>query len=624
MQGAPGRVLLHELTVRFYLGDDGKPRAEETHLRQSLINGERDQWLRVLQLGYSETFDVVHEAAVSARFPDGTEKSWGRDTGSDVPATPGWVLYSDDRVLRIAPPSVPPGSVVATFARTTRSSPELFPYGLGLGSSVPVERARLVVEVPAGFDVEHVAEKSMAPVRFDPQVEQLEGGARRLTWERTDIPERCTITRGLAWCSRQETVLLRLASWPGADGTTVHGPADERGASRFAWQIKQGKDQPDEHVANTVRQVLADAPADKRARAALLYAWVRDHVRYCAISVGMGGWVPHAASEVHEVRYGDCKDKANLLRTMLAVDGIDAQVALIWSGDWPERFRLPVLAANFNHVIVQIELPGGTVTVDPTSRTTPFADLPDVDEDRLLLPVTREGASLTPAGASSPERDVRDEQYTLTLSDDGMLAGTFTSTMNGAYADVLRERLLVEPPGRYREIAHDEIAFWEPVITEVTYENAAPPVEITPVTAQGRMQIALVRGGLAGQDVVLRARALLGTPFPAVDLVVDGAPREGPFFLGHQRTARERLTIALPPSLRAGRVPAPIDLDSPFGHYRCEWRVSDDGHTVELVRESTRRMRLVPADQVPALHEFAQRVLTADEEPLALVEAEGP
>ncbi|OGQ09521.1 MAG: hypothetical protein A2138_10840 [Deltaproteobacteria bacterium RBG_16_71_12] len=219
---------------------------------------------------------------------------------------------------------------------------------------------------------------------------------------------------------------------------------------------------------------------------------------------------------------------------------------------------------------------------------------------------------------------MRDEQYALALGDDGMLAGTFTSTMNGAYADRLRERLLNEPKGRHREIAHDEIAFMDPVITEVTFTNAAPPEQVTPVTAQGRIQIHLVRGGLTGGDVLLRARALLGAPFPAVDLTVDGAPREGPFWLGHQRTARERLSIKLPPSLRAGRLPTPVSLDSPFGSYRQEWRVSEDGHTIELVRESTRLLRLVPAEQVTALHDFARQVLSADEEPLALVEAEGP
>jgi hypothetical protein len=39
-------------------------------------------------------------------------------------------------------------------------------------------------------------------------------------------------------------------------------------------------------------------------------------VRYVAIEIGIGGFQPHAAGEVFSNRFGDCKDKANLLRAM--------------------------------------------------------------------------------------------------------------------------------------------------------------------------------------------------------------------------------------------------------------------------------------------------------------------
>src|SRR5262249_33757412 len=151
------------------------------------------------------------------------------------------------------------------------------------------------------------------------------------------------------------------------------------------------------------------AADDERARAAKLYAWVRDHVRYCAIEIGMGGFVPHAAGEVHKARYGDCKDKATLLHTMLDVAGIKSRTVLVAAGSWPRRFRLPALGGNFNHMIVVVDLKDGPpVFADPTARTAAFGELPEEDEDRMLLPVSEPGSSLTEATASSPDRDVID------------------------------------------------------------------------------------------------------------------------------------------------------------------------------------------------------------------------
>ncbi len=54
-------------------------------------------------------------------------------------------------------------------------------------------------------------------------------------------------------------------------------------------------------------QVAAGA-ADKREEAQRLYEWVSRRVRWVAIYVGDGGWVPHTADHVLANHYGDCKD----------------------------------------------------------------------------------------------------------------------------------------------------------------------------------------------------------------------------------------------------------------------------------------------------------------------------
>jgi transglutaminase-like putative cysteine protease len=51
---------------------------------------------------------------------------------------------------------------------------------------------------------------------------------------------------------------------------------------------------------------------------------VQHDIRYVAIELGIGAQQPHPASDVFTKRYGDCKDKATLLSSILKEIGVDS------------------------------------------------------------------------------------------------------------------------------------------------------------------------------------------------------------------------------------------------------------------------------------------------------------
>ena len=51
----------------------------------------------------------------------------------------------------------------------------------------------------------------------------------------------------------------------------------------------------------------------EREKARALYDWVSRNIRYVAVTLGSGGYVPHSADEVLANEYGDCKDHVVLL-----------------------------------------------------------------------------------------------------------------------------------------------------------------------------------------------------------------------------------------------------------------------------------------------------------------------
>ena len=74
--------------------------------------------------------------------------------------------------------------------------------------------------------------------------------------------------------------------------------------------------EPDSPLLAEIERIRAahDTPA---ARAAAALRLVEDEVRYLALSMGDGNYVPMSADEVWRSSYGDCKGKTVLLLALL-------------------------------------------------------------------------------------------------------------------------------------------------------------------------------------------------------------------------------------------------------------------------------------------------------------------
>ncbi|MCF7878526.1 MAG: DUF3857 domain-containing protein [Candidatus Omnitrophica bacterium] len=129
---------------------------------------------------------------------------------------------------------------------------------------------------------------------------------------------------------------------------------------------------------------LTKGKKDQKEKAKAIYEYVAKNIRYVAVEYGDSGYQPHLASEVFLNKYGDCKDQAILLVTLLRAAGLDAYPVLIPTrGSYPISKDFPSI--NFNHAIAAVYLNGNFIFMDPTSDTTPFGRLPLADQDRMVL-----------------------------------------------------------------------------------------------------------------------------------------------------------------------------------------------------------------------------------------------
>ncbi len=132
-----------------------------------------------------------------------------------------------------------------------------------------------------------------------------------------------------------------------------------------------------------------------------IYDYVRTNVRYVQAYLKDEGFIPHTADSILKNKYGDCKDYAVLIITLLKAVGIDSYYTLVlldeqgWNTD-------KIVYSKFNHAIVYIPDESGPIWLDGTNIALKMGEAPSAiinkyaliigkyEEVKLLKPKTNE------------------------------------------------------------------------------------------------------------------------------------------------------------------------------------------------------------------------------------------
>ncbi|HDI32224.1 MAG TPA: DUF3857 domain-containing protein [Thermofilum sp.] len=149
------------------------------------------------------------------------------------------------------------------------------------------------------------------------------------------------------------------------------------------WSLVKHVIEPKEEVVDKVRELVEQG----KTGVAEIYHWVEKNIKYVALEFGLGGFKPYEPGIVLKNLYGDCKDGASLLVSMLKAMNQTAYLVLINSmGDVSPE--LPALA--FDHAIAAIpleeEIYGSKwLFLDTTAVTNPYGYIPIGDQGKWAL-----------------------------------------------------------------------------------------------------------------------------------------------------------------------------------------------------------------------------------------------
>ncbi len=222
--------------------------------------------------------------------------------------------------------------------------------------------------------------------------------------------------------------------------------ANWKDVSRYNSELHDPQAGFNESMAAKARELTANAKTEfERIQAVGRYT---QSVNYISIQIDIGrggGYRPHSAADVFNKNYGDCKDKANLMRALLRSLGVESYPVLIFFGDpnrvepeWPspQQFNHCIIAVKVGEetqapTIVKHPSLGRLLIFDPTDDDTPVGDLPDREQGSYALIVAGDAGELMKMPVTPPEANRLERAVEAELSADGTLtAKNSRSTSN--------------------------------------------------------------------------------------------------------------------------------------------------------------------------------------------------
>jgi hypothetical protein len=344
---------------------------------------------------------------------------------------------------------------------------------------------------------------------------------------------------------------------------------------------------------------LPPAEAAKKA-----YDYVRAKIRYVSIQLGIGGYRPHQASAVYECKYGDCKDKATLLSSLLAGVGIRNGYVLVRTrGSLPIPKDRPTL--HFNHCISWVDVEDEVRFLDPTCADCAWGELPPMDEGAFALAVYEEHAEPLDLPVSSAGANRREDYLNITVHGDGTASFEHRIAAAGVYRRVYRNMFL-----REGGIAPEEII--RKRLYDRGFDVTVEPTILTGLEETADSLFATTTGtiekfGKPEAGMVIMNPRFVQLQMPDVEQDND---RKYPFVVGIPRTKILRLKIAYPADWTLTELPEDVAVGGEGFEYTAI-ATGGDGTLMWMSRLVTRRME-VPPSEYGAFYEDCQTVKAAE------------
>lgn len=533
-----------------------------------------------------------------------------------IPKIEGSELMSDVRVKVLHIPAPDPGNIVG-YEYEVEERPLVLQDSWDFQEENPVREIHYSLQLPAGWEFKS------SWLNY-PEVKPTQSG-NQWQWVVTDL-------KGV----RKEDDMPPMAGLLGQMIVSFYPPGGP-GTNGFSnWQqmgswylnLTSGRREASPEIKQKVTTLTGQASAQLDKMKAIA-KFVQEDIRYVAIELGIGGWQPHAAADVFAHRYGDCKDKATLMASMLSAIGVESYYVVINTERGAVTADTPA-HNGFDHAILAIKLPEGLddpslvavykhpklgklLFFDPTNELTPFGQIGGYLQANYGLLVAPDGGELVelpkqPSALNSVQRRAK-----LTLDPTGKLEGTVEELRVGdrAWSQRYALRTVSTSSERIKPIetllsgSLSNFRITKALVVNLTRNDQPFGFNYTFEVenyAKNAGNLLLVRPRVFGS----KARGILETK----------EARKFPIEFDGPEQDTDSFEIALPAGYAVDELPPPVDADFSFASYHSKTELK--GNVIAYVRTFEVKELSVPVSKANELKKF-YRIIANDERNTAVL-----
>ncbi len=605
-------VVLHD-EARKTVDNDGKIVTVSWQAIRILAREGRDQ--AKARESYNTGSGKIKEMRAWLIRPTGEIKSYGKKETMDIALAENDV-YNDAREKLISAKDDADAGCVFGYEIITEEREVFSQFVWYFQGFKPVILSRITLALPQGWYAKSV------PFNRD-KIEPVVNGST-FTWEMRNLPafEEEPASPGIGGL----VASLAITIFPGeGKATPLKTFASWKDVSRYNSELSDPQAGFNEPMAAKARELTAGAKTEyERIRVIGRYA---QNVNYISIQIGIGrggGYRPHAAADVFNKNYGDCKDKANLMRAMLKSLGIESYPVAIYSGD-PNHVRQEWPSPQqFNHCIIAVKVSdetnaatiikhsslGRLLIFDPTDEDTPVGDLPDHEQGSYALIIAGSAGELMKMPVTPPEANRLERTIEAELSADGALIATIREQSFGQAAVEERRGFKSGARPQYNK----QVERW---ITATAPGASVSKIEPADNARDGQFTLDVEFKSPAYAQS-MRGKLLVFKPAIVSrrsSVFLTNKERKHPVVL-ESKAYTETVKIKLPAGFEVDETPDAAELTQPFGSYSVSYEVKDG--SLIFKRSLVLKAMMIPAEQYAAIRAFFERIRAAEQSPVVL------
>jgi hypothetical protein len=531
----------------------------------------------------------------------------------------GGELIDDVKFRMMEIPAPDAGNIIG-YEYEVEENPLVLEHAWPFQENVPVRESRYVLTLPSGWEYK-------ASWLNYPEVKATPTGDNQWQWVVSDVK-----------------AVHKEADMPPFSGVVGHmivsflppgGFNSSNGFSNWnqmaAWyrNLTSGRTDPSPELQQKTAAITGSASSQLDKMKALAQ-FVQHDIRYVAIELGIGGMQPHPAADIFKHRYGDCKDKVTLMRSMLREMGVDSYYVLINDKRGSITPQTPAHSWGFNHAIIAIKIPediavtallaatqhpklGKILFFDPTDELTPFGTISGDLQSNYGLLVTPDSGELVELPKQPTDTNSIARVAKLTLDTNGRLQGDVEETRVGdraasqrwALHNVTRDIERIKPIESL--LAASLTNFHIVKASVLNLQQADQPFGfkysfMAEDYAQRAGNLLLVRPRVIGT----KARGILETK----------EPRQFPIEFEGPARDTDQFEITLPPGYEVDELPPPVDVDYSFASYHS--KTVAKGNVIGYTRVFEVKELSVPVSKAEELKRF-YRTIAGDERSTAVL-----